>query len=183
MIWEDQNTSETGDGINRRMFQKDHVGSSGSWNTRRRDEKQGEISGGQNIFQLRSELGCSCCGVSGSGRRDKTAVKVDITLGHGEDLRGGGGVQCLSQREDMSKPPETISIWPTEQSMIIQKLDSKSLNWLRFLPFANKPCSGCRAVFNFKFFSRLPWLFLFTGVYHVLSCKQSHGHTVMSPMY
>lgn len=27
-------------------------------------------------------------------------MKVEITLGHGEDLRGGGGVWCLSERED-----------------------------------------------------------------------------------
>ena len=70
MIWEDENTCETGDGINRRMFQTAH-GHSGGWNTRRRDEQQGDVSGGQNIFQLRSEeLGCSCFSVSGSGRGD-----------------------------------------------------------------------------------------------------------------
>ena len=54
-----------------------------------------------------------------------------------------------------------VSTWPTEQAMIIQKLGSNSLNWLRFLSFANNPCSGCRAVFNFTFFSKSTPLFPF----------------------
>lgn len=42
-------------------------------------------------------------------------------------------------------------------------------NLVRLSCFANDLCLGYRAVSNFRSFSRLLWLFLFTGLSHVLS--------------
>lgn len=58
------------------------------------------------------ELGCSCCSVSGSGRGDKTAEKVETTMGHGDDLRGGGAPGA-SVSEKTGKPgrADELDVW------------------------------------------------------------------------
>lgn len=58
------------------------------------------------------------------------------------------------------------------------KVGLKHSELVRFSPFTNDLCSGCRVVLNFRSFSSLLWLFLFIGVYHVLSTwAQSHMDT------